>query len=175
MLPLCADQPVRDVVEDGIVEQDRLLLHQPDLRAPPLQIQILDIVLPDQDSPLVGMLRIGIQLIPALQQTHDRALTGARGTNQGRRLVFLEPGVQALEHLRVGSRWVGEMHILEDKVDLRGDFRATESACIRLVAVDHLEEGARSAGGLGDGHERGGDATQHADGHHDREEHPVEH
>ncbi|GJC96126.1 hypothetical protein ColKHC_04952 [Colletotrichum higginsianum] len=40
IFPFRADQPVRDVAEDGVVEEERLLLDEPDLGAPPPEVDV---------------------------------------------------------------------------------------------------------------------------------------
>lgn len=50
VFPFCTDEAVRDITEDGIVEEKRLLLHQTYLRAPPGEVEILDVHAANRDG-----------------------------------------------------------------------------------------------------------------------------
>jgi len=97
-LPLGADETVLDVLGDGVVEQEGLLLDEADLRPPPLDVDILELchsagdpaVAKEEDldtsackAPALGSLflayqrvcrQVAVQLIPTLDELDYGAL-----------------------------------------------------------------------------------------------------
>ena len=47
ILPFGPDQSESNIVENGIIEEKRFLLHQANLRSPPLEVQMVNIVVVD--------------------------------------------------------------------------------------------------------------------------------
>lgn len=70
VFPLGSDEAVCDVAEDGVVEEEGLLLDQADLRPPPFEVQIFQVVAANRDgSGQLGLRWLLVQLAALLVVT----------------------------------------------------------------------------------------------------------
>ena len=79
-----------DVVENGVVEQDRILVHIAHQGAEVLDPQVLDILSVDGDAAAVGVVEAG-------DEVHERGLAGAGLAHDGDHLAARSPGPRPSE------------------------------------------------------------------------------
>mmetsp|Transcript_11838 Transcript_11838/g.29656 ORF Transcript_11838/g.29656 Transcript_11838/m.29656 type:complete len:382 (-) Transcript_11838:1758-2903(-) len=109
-----------DVLCNGPVKQDRLLAHQCDLAAQPLDVERSNVLAVQKDTPR-------IRVVPPLQKGYAGAFSRARGSHKGDLLTRLDLNRDAPEDGCVGPRWVRKLHVAKLYEALR--------LTARLVAV----------------------------------------
>ena len=95
---------VSDVCHDGIIEERRFLADQTDLVAVVLDVQVFHIPAFKFD----GSHR---RIVIPLDQLHHSRLAVTRGADEGKRFSSLDRQVDAVENVRLGTRWIVEVDI----------------------------------------------------------------
>eukprot|EP00958_Prasinococcus_capsulatus_P018496 scaffold2162_cov398-Prasinococcus_capsulatus_cf.AAC.25 len=127
---------VADVVGDAAAEQHGLLAHQPDLRAQPLDVELLQAVPVQQHLPRQ-------RVVVALHQRDGRGLAAARLAHQRQRRARLDHQAEAAEHVHVRARGVGEAHRRE--LDAPAALARPVAALVQRVDLRHALDGADDA------------------------------
>lgn len=101
-----AAEPHGDVVADGALVEDRLLLHERDVAAVFPRAEV------DERGAVAGD-AAGGGVVEALEQGDGRALSAAARADEGDELSWLDVDVDVLEDLGVGARRVGEVDVVD--------------------------------------------------------------
>jgi len=154
-----------DVVPDRHGEEDGFLRDEADLRAQPLDVEVLDVRVVQLDDPTQ-------RVVEPLDEGDDGALPAARGANQRSRLARFEHEAYSLEDFDVWAGRVVELDVLE--LDLAHDLFRCETGRICGVdggdAVDGGEEFGCCTHGGGYGCDLGSEHCEREGADHDREE-----
>ena len=102
---------VGDILLDGQVEEHRLLAHDAELSAQPVQVELFDVLAVERD-------RAARRIVEALDELRDRRLAAARAAHKGHALAVLDVESQRLENLGVRPRRIGELDVFYGHVRL---------------------------------------------------------
>ncbi len=125
---------VPQVVTDRLVEQVRILGHDPDRRAQRVEGEVADVVAVDAD-------RSGCHVVEPRQQRDRRRLAGAGRADERNGLTRRDRQRQAPEHVDVGIGFDGEAGVLLHRRDRRiRRRRIAEHDVVELDSAARIDE-----------------------------------